>query len=453
MKLKILLCCILLPLLSFAQEEKMKTRFSVQEATDYAEQHAYEIINSGYDLQQAKKKIWETIAIGLPQVNAEANYNDNLDLQTSLLPAKIFDKNAPEGKFIPIKFGQQYTSDASITATQLIFDGTYIVGLKASKVYYQLSADQMDKVKEGIKEGVMLAYFYVLAAEDNYKTLQENLKSSEKIYEEAKAYYNEGLREDTDADQAELSVANSSAKVNEAKRSITSARTTLKYLMGIDVNNEIELSSSLDELIGAVLLKNQKQNLDWLNHIDYRIMETQRDAQKLMVKKEIATYLPRLSAFYRYGKNVSSNEWNVFDKNTEWFTSSILGLKLSLPIFSSGMRYAKVAQQKLALQQVENKIAQKLQEMEQNKLIAENDLATAKANYFTSEKGKELAKKIYNKTKLKYTEGVSNSFELTQNEQQYLQAHSAYINAMIGLLKAHIAYEKALGTLYQNATR
>ncbi|PVX49920.1 outer membrane protein TolC [Balneicella halophila] len=428
-------------------ETTVKNSFTIEEATEFAKKHAYEVISTGYEMQQAKKKIWETIATGLPQVSAEANYNDNLELQTSLLPAKIFDPEAGDDAFVPVKFGQQYTSDASITATQLIFDGTYIVGLKASKVYYQLSADKMDKVKEGIQEGVMLAYYYVLAAEDNYETLKETLASSKKIYEEAKAYYEEGLREDTDADQAALSVANITAKVNEAQRSIVTARMALKYLMGLDVNSRIELESTLDQLINYVLITEQQQALDFSTHIDYRILETQLQAQQLMVKKEQATYLPTLSAFYRYGKNASTNEWNVFDKDTEWFTSSILGFKISLPVFSSGIRYSKVMQQKLALYEVENQIDQKLQEMKQNKLVAENDLATAKANYFTSEKSKQLAKKIFDKTKLKYTEGVSNSFELSQNEQQYLEAHSTHVEATLELLKANIAYEKAIGIL------
>lgn len=439
---------LLMTAASFAQDNKTDTTqqsFSLEEAIAYAEKHAYEVVNSSYELRQAKKKIWETIAIGLPQINAEANYNDNLELPTSLLPAEMM--GGEKGQYMPVQFGQQYTSEASITATQLIFDGAYIVGLQASKVYYQLSEDKMDKVKESIKEGVSQAYFYVLAAEQNYKTLQENLTNSEKVYEEAKAYYEEGLREDTDADQAALSVTSITSKVNEAQRSINAARTTLKYLMGLDVNSSIVLKSSLDDLLGNILLSNPKVTLDWAEHIDYRILETQHQAQKLMVKKEVAAYLPTLSAFYRYAQSTSTNEWNVFDKNAEWFSSSILGVKLSLPIFSSGMRYSKVSQQKLALERVENQMTQKLQEMEQNKLLAENDLASAKANYLTVEKSRDLAKKIYEKTKLKYTEGVSNSFELTQNEQQYLQAHTHYIGAMLELLKAELAYKKALGEL------
>lgn len=420
--------------------------FGLADAVSYAENHAYEVISTGYELQQAKKQIWETIAIGLPQVSAEANYNDNLEVQTSLLPAEIM--GGEQGKYVPVKFGQQYTADASITATQLIFDGTYIVGLKASKVYYQLSEDKMEKVKEGIREAVTQAYFYVLAAEENYETLKENLANSQKIYEEAKAYYEAGLREDTDADQAALSVSSIESKVGEAKRSIEVARTTLKFLMGIDVNTTIELESSLDDLIATTLLKTQQNvGLQWTDHIDYRILDTQHKAQQLVVRKEKASYLPTLSAFYRYGKNTSTDEWNVFDKNTDWFNSSILGLKLSLPIFSSGMRASRVKQQKLELARVENQMNQKIQELERNKLMANSNFETAKANYLTSEKSKNLAKKIYEKTKLKYTEGVSNSFELSQNEEQYLQAHTGYIGAMLELLEANLAYEKAVGSL------
>ncbi len=432
---------------SFGQNNKtiQNMSFSLEEAIAYAEQHAYEVVSAGYEMQQAKKKIWETIAIGLPQVNVAANYNDNLELATALLPAEIM--GGAKGEYFEVQFGQQYTTDATISATQLIFDGSYLVGVKASKVFYKLSEDKMEKVKQTIKEGVMQAYFFVLTAEENEKTLQENLTASRKTYEEARAYFEEGLREDTDADQAALAVTKIEQKVEEAKRGIIVARMTLKYLLGINVDNPIKLNSKLEDLVNTTLLIEKKNEVKLKNHIDYRILETQRKTQDLLVKKEQSMYLPTLSAFYRYGKNVASNEWNVFESTNKWFSSSVVGLKFSLPVFSSGMRHSKVVQQKLGLELIEHQMSQKLQEMEKQKRLAENDLATAKANYLTSVEGKNLAKKIYEKTKLKYTEGVSNSFELTQNEQQYLQAHATYIGAVLELLKADVAYKKALGEL------
>ncbi len=441
---------VLIGLVSTSFGQNVRTRqnltFSLEEAVAYAEQHAYEVVSAGYEMQQAKKKVWETIAIGLPQVNVTANYNDNLELPTALLPKEMM--GGKKGEYLEVKFGQQYTTDATVMATQLIFDGSYLVGLKASKVFYKLSEDKLEKVKQMLREGVMQAYFFVLTAEENTKTLQENLETSQKTYEEIKAYFDEGLREDTDANQAQLAVTNIKQKLEEAKRSITVARMTLKYLLGINVDMPIKLSSTLDNLLNdVVLLSGKTQEVKLQNHIDYRILETQRKAQHLMVKREQAMYLPKLSAFYRYGKNVASHEWNVFESGHKWYTSSVVGLKFSMPIFSSGMRHSKVQQQKLGLELLEHKMNQKLQEMQKQKRLAEGDLETARANYLISVESKRLAKKIYEKTKLKYTEGVSNSFELTQNEQQYLKAHGTYIGAVLQLLNANVAYKKAVGEL------
>lgn len=419
--------------------------FSLEDAVDFATKHAYQIISSNHDLRRAKKKIWETTAMGLPQINAEANYNDNLDLMTSLLPAEIF--NGQKGTYIPVKFGQQYTADANITVTQLLFDGVYITGLKASKVYYELSLNQKEKVQEVIKEATMKAYFYILAAEKNYETLNENLKTNKELQKDTEAYYKEGLLEDTDTHQTALAVSNSESLANDAMRSITAARTTLKYLMGIDVNNKITLQSNLNELVDKVLLQNRNSALDWAMHIDYRILQTQHKAQELLIQKEKASYLPRLSAFYRIGKNTASNEWNVFQGDIKWFQSSIVGLKLSVPVFSSGMRYSRVQQEKIALEKVENQMTQKLQELEQNKILAENNLKTAKTNYNLAKESKKLAEKIFKKTQIKYKEGVSSSMELTQKEQQFLETHRRYIQSMIGLLQANIDYKKAMGTI------
>lgn len=419
--------------------------FTIDEAVTFATEHAYEILNSNYDLYKAKKKIWETTASGLPQVNAEINYNDNLDIMTQMLPAEIF--NGTKGTFVPVKFGQQYTADASITATQLLFDGVYLTGLKASKVYYKLVQNQQEKVLESIKEATMNAYFYVLATEENYQTLQHNLKVNKKLAKETQAYFEEGLLEDTDTHQTDLAVSNSESLTNEALRSITAARTTLKYLLGIDVNSKITLKSSLKDLIEDILLQQKNNALDWEGHIDYRILQTQHKAQELMLQKEKASYLPSLSAFYRLGKNTAYGEWNVLNKDNKWFKSSIVGLKLSIPIFSSGMRYSKVQQERIGLKQVENRMTQKIQELEQNKILTENNLKTSRTNYLLAVKSKNLAQKIFEKTQLKYKEGISNSMELTQKEQQYLQTHSKYIQSMIALLQANIAYKKAMGII------
>lgn len=421
------------------------TVFSLSDALSYAENHAYDITQSNYELKIAQKKIWETTAIGLPQVSVDANYNNNLELMTQMLPAEL--GGGKKGTYIGVKFGQKYTADAAITATQLLFDGAYIVGLKASKIYYELAENRREKLFQLVKEGVLKAYFYVLASEINYETLKKNLETSKSIYEETKAYFEEGFREDTDVAQASLSVNRAESLCIEAKRSIVVARTTLKYLMGLDINRKIKLSSNFEELIEKVLLRDKTKVLDWEKHIDYRILHTQYEAQELMLKKEISSYLPRLSAFYRLGKNTSSNEWNVFDTNTEWYSSSIVGIKLTLPIFSSGMRHSRVGQQRIELQKVGVQMTQTLQNMEREHIIAKNNLSTAQTNYFNSEKSRTLAKKILDKTQLKYREGVSNSFELSRNEQQFLEAHSNFIGTIIKLLEADVAYKKAMGEL------
>ncbi len=426
-----------------AQEEKLS--YSLQEAQNYATDHAYEIIGSNYDLRMAQKKVWETIALGLPQVNTQANYNNNLDLQTSFLPGEI--AGAEAGTLVPVTFGQQFTADATLSVSQLIFDGSYLVGVKASKIYTELAEDQREAVRIQVRSGVTQAYFYVLAAMENAKTLEENLASNQKLYEEAKYYYEEGLREETDVDQAKLLVSNSQNQLNDAKRSVETSYMTLKYLMGIDVEKEIDLTDKLEELIVYALLDEDENKYDLFQHIDYRILQTQFKAQELFVKNEKAGYLPKLNAFYNYGYNSSGDNWNLAKNDVDWYKFSSLGLKLTLPIFTSGQRHARVVQEEIALDQLGNKLRQTEQNLKKEVLLTQGELLKTRENYKNAQENLQLAKKIYDKTRFKYDEGVANSSELTQNEVQYIQAHTNFISSIIQLLQADVNYRNATGRL------
>ncbi len=421
-------------------------KFSIDQAVKYGEEHAYKMIEANLDKKQAKKKIWENIAQGMPQINMASNWNDNLELATALLPAQML--GGKKGDYIGVKFGQQYTLDANISASQLIFSGTFIIGIKASKLFYKLTETKSEKVRQIIKKNIIQAYFFALIAEENKKNLSLTLENTKNIYEQTKAYVQEGFREDTDMDRARLSVLNIENKIKEADASIKSAKMTLKYLIGIDINTKIELSDNLEYLINNILTENTEyQAFDTNNNIDFILLQNQKALQKQLYLKEISMYLPTLSAFAYYGKNVASNQWKLFNKNNRWYSSAAIGLKLNIPIFSSGRRLVKVQQEKIAIQKLDNKLKEKEQDLTKNKIITQNNFNKAKDQYYLCSDSKNLAKKVYKKTQVKYQEGVSTSFELSQQEQQYLQSYFAYINSIIGLLSADLEHKEVLGKL------
>lgn len=430
---------------SNAQTET-KRNFTLTEAQNYALENSYSVRGTDYDLKVARKKVWETIADGLPQIDASADYNNNLNVAVSLLPSEFF--GGEPGTYTPIQFGQKYSSSASISVSQKIFDGSYIVGTMAAKVYVQLSKDQKEKSEIEIRDAVAQAFYTVLVAEENYKTIKENLEITNSLLHETDAYFQNGFREELDVDQIRLMMKTTQNQLADAERAIRSSRIVLKFAMGYDIDQDIELSNNLADLVNPVRVENPViASYDVSNHIDFRIIETQLKAQKLIVRNEQAEYLPKVSAFYNYGKNTSSNSSNVFQSDVPWFKSSVIGFQVSMPIFSSFKRNSKVKQEKINYMKLENTQLMTEQNLKKDLTLAFSNLINAKAKYENGLEGLEIAKRIYDKTRIKFNEGISTSTELSENEKQYLDTHSAYINATLELLNSKIAFEKALGKL------
>ena len=428
-----------------AQTENI-TNFSLQEAQNYALENSYSVKGTDYDLKVAKKKVWEAISTGLPQVKANADYTKNLDIAVSLLPAEIFGGTA--GEYTPVKFGQTYASSASVSVDQKIFDGSYIVGLGAAKVFVQLSQNTKVKSEIEVKDIVAQAYYNVLVARENYNTIAENVAITKKTHFETKAYYENGFREELDVDQVMLMLKRSENQLSDAKRTISNAFIMLKFTMGYDIEKEIELKNDLDSFINPLLIsKTKSTELDLENHIDYRIVSTQLKAQKLIIRNEQAGYLPNLSAFYNYGKNTSTDASNVYKSSVPWFKSSMIGLKMSMPIFTGFNRRSKIKQEKINYKKIEDLKYNTEQSLKKDLSISYNSLVNAKDNYENDLKGLEIAKRIYERTLVKFNEGISTSTDLSNNEQQYLNSHSAYINSTLQLLNSKIAFDKALGKL------
>ncbi|WP_195715273.1 TolC family protein [Ancylomarina sp. 16SWW S1-10-2] len=428
-----------------AQTEDL-TKFSLHEAQSYALENSYTAKGSDYDLKVAKKKVWEAISTGLPQVSASADYSKNLDITVSLLPAEFFGGVA--GEYTPVKFGQTYAGSASIKVDQKIFDGSYIVGLGAAKVFVQLSQNTKTKSEIEVKDAVAQAYYNVLVARENYKTIEENLTITKKTLFETKAYYENGFREELDVDQVMLMFKRTENQLSNAKRAISNALIMLKFTMGYEIDKEIELKNDLETFITPLRIsKNDQTNLDLENHIDYKIVDTQLKAQKLIVRNEQAGYLPNLSAFYNYGKNTSTDVSNIYKSNVPWYKSSMIGLSLNVPIFTGFNRRSKIKQEKINYKKMENLKYNTEQSIKKNLSISHNSLVNAKANYENDLKGLEIARRIYDKTLIKFNEGVSTSTDLSNIEEQYLNSHTAYINSTLNLLNSKIAFDKALGKL------
>ena len=426
-----------------AQDE---LKFTLAEAQSYALEHSYTVQNSGLDVAAARKKVWETIAIGLPQISGKASYTKNLNLPVSLIPGEFFGQDS--GTYVPVKFGQDYNSDFGFSVNQLIFDGSYIVGIGSAKIYLQMATETKEKTEIEIKHAVAQSYFMVLTAEANLAVMRENLANSRKLEKDTKAMYENGFVEEQDVDQMRLLVQKAENEISKAEREIKIARVVLKYTMGLDVSNPIELTQSLDDFVEPLLARDEFQGgFDFSKHIDYRLLDTQREISMKQLKLAKAAYLPTLSAFYNWQKTAYGNSANLFKNSVPWFRSSMIGLNISVPIFTSGQQMARVSQAKMAYQQAENNQLQAQQSLQKDYLSAVANIESAVDQYENDVDNKRLAKKIYDKTTIKYNNGISSSIELSQTETQYIQAQGTWVAGVIQLLNSKIDLDKAIGKL------
>jgi outer membrane protein len=434
------------------QEKKTILKLSITEAQDFALRNNRDVQSSRIDIQSADKKVWENLAMGLPQVNLTANYLHQFKIpQLSFGPQMRLD-SLPEGPLTkkdlknatymadPISLGVKNNTTIDATLSQLIFSGQYLVGLKASKVVKQVTEKNLIKTENQTRESVAGTYNLVLVLGENARLLKESLKSVDQTYNELVKMNEEGLNEETDVDQVKISKSNIQTLINSLESQREISMKLLKFQLGVGFDQDVELTDSLPGII-------QQGNIQYLvspqfnvnNSIDYQLISTQEKISDLMVKLEKSKYLPTISAFYRHEEQTHLSAFNFAVKD-------VVGANLSLPIFTAGMRNARLSQAKLDLQKTRLAKETAEQGLIMEFETAKSNYQTAYSNFNTNKESMNLSKKVYDKTVIKYKEGVSSSFELTQNQNQFLTAESNYYNSVLSLLNAKAKLDRILST-------
>jgi outer membrane protein TolC len=414
---------------------------SIGDAANYAVEHNYGNQNSEFEIEIARKRIWETTAIGLPQVEATGEYQNMVKLPTTLMPGEFNQENP--GQPFPVQFGQQHNLSGTITATQLIFSGEYIVGLQAARIYLDLSKQSYSKSTKTIKETVTKSYYLALVAEESKKILEETNKNFESLLRDIEESHRLGFVEDIDVDQLRLTKRNNDNTIISINNQIEISRRLLKYQLGINYQDSIVLVDSLEGFVenldvDDVLLK----EFDINKNVDYKLIQTQEGLAMLDLKREKSTFLPQLSAFLTHSQSTYSNDFG--DLGSDWYPSTIIGLQLKIPIFSSGMRRSRVQQKKLALKQTQNTKRELEQGLQLQVEQARTSFINAKNTFENQKMNMELSKKINDKTEIKYKKGMASSNDLMIAQNQYLGTLNSYYQALNQLLDARATLEYIL---------
>ncbi|MFO7614264.1 MAG: TolC family protein [Bacteroidales bacterium] len=417
--------------------------FSLKEAREFAVKNSYDVKNSQFDLEIARKKVKENLAYGFPQIDATLEYNYYLALPTSLIPGEFFGQ---PGEYLEVQFGTKNNITAGVTLNQLIFDGRYFIGLQYAKISEQLSRESLEKSTEDVIETVSQTYYNILVGEEALRVLDSNLAVLQKTRYETGELLKEGFAELTDYDQLTLTVTGIQNSINSVKRQNEIGYKLLNYQMGIDLDQQVTLTESLDEIIEQAAIEAVLEERFILeNNINYRLISSQEKMKVLGLKNERAAYYPSLKGFLFLQENAQRDNFTFFDMNEPWYLTSIAGLSMQVPIFSSGMRKHRVSQARLDLEKIRNTKFQVSEGLKLTVNQARLDFRTALENFMREKQNVQLSKNIYERTLVKYNEGLANSLELTQQHNQFFDAERNYFQTALSLLDAKNRLDKVLG--------
>ncbi|RAR72765.1 TolC family protein [Flavobacterium aciduliphilum] len=426
-----------------AQDKKQSYSYTLKEAIEHAIQNNYSAINANRDVEAAKKKKWETTTMGLPQINGSVGYQDNFKLQKSLIPAEFFG-GAP-GTFVPVTFGTKHNMNSAVTLSQLIFDGSYLVGLQSAKTYLKISENAKIKTAQEIKEIVINSYGNVLLAEESISILQKNKGILEKTLSDTREIYKNGLIEEENVEQLQITLASVTSALENVKRQRIIANDMLKLLLGMDLSNELKLTDKLEALTTTnVDLNLLKEEFNVTNNIDYQIGQNVKTSKELLLKLEKSKALPSLGAAVNFGYNAFGNDFKFFTPSQQWFNYSNLGISLNVPLFSSLGRSARTQQAKIALEQSRTQLTETEQKLKLQFEKAKSDYEFSIEQLATSKSNLSLAERIENKNQIKFKEGLSSSFDLTKAQEQLYSAQQSYLQAMVDVINKKASLEKLL---------
>lgn len=426
---------------SFSQEQP--NSFSLEEAIDYALEYNYSVINADREILDAQKQKWEVIATGLPQIDGNLSYQNQLKQPVTLIPGEIV--GGEPGSFLPVVFGQQNQVNATATLKQQIFDGSYIVGVQATEAFLRYSQNNKEKTDQEIRKAVIEAYGNVLLAKETVAILENNKATLEKNLFETEKLFENGLGDEESVEQLQITL---SSIISALKNSIRFEDITLQMLnliMGLPIENQTLLSENLDDLVLKQIDFDLLESEFFMeNNVDYKLVANLNEQRYYELKLAKSQALPTLNAFVNYGASAFSNTFSFFEGQQQWFGSSVLGFDLKIPIFSSLNRSASTQRAKIAYDQAKTQLTETEEQIRLELERAKSDYIFSIEDYQTTKSNLNLAERIEKKNQTKYFEGLATSFELRQAQIQLYTAQQDYLESMVEVINRKTDLETVL---------
>ena len=414
--------------------------FTLENAIDYALDNNRLSKNATSDLEIANAKKWETIATGLPQINAFIDYNNNLKQPVSLVPAEFFGGNP--GEFADLSFGTKQTIDGSVTLTQLLFDGSYMIGLASIKLYMDIAEKAKIKTDQEVKKATISAYGNALISQERVKILNKNLKNVKSNLDEIKKIYQNGFTELENVEQLTISYKSLKNSLDYATKIEKTTLNLFKLIIGYDIEKEITL---LDNLSGLTLksfdLNESSENFEIEKNIDYQLSLNNKKSQRTLYRLEQAKALPTLRAFLKGGYDGNNESFRFFKPNQKWYGYSFVGVTMSVPIFSSLRKSAKTQQAKIEFEKSKLDLSESKKRILIELENAESEYQYALNSYNNAIENLKLAEKIERKNQIKFLEGLISALELRQAQIQLYSIQNELLQSMLEVINKKTALE------------
>jgi len=446
-KTTLLIWLVALASIANAQQEQQTQSFTLDQCIEYAMQNNPNLKNSNSSVESANARVRETLASGLPQIGAGADVGNNFIIPTTFVPATVFDPTAPKDQYVGLKFGTQYVGRASLNVDQMIFNGSYFVGLKASKVYTELSRQDLASSKTDLVIAIKKAYYSVLVNRERLDLVNKNYQRLDSLLSQTKAMHNSGFSEKIDVSRVQVQFNN----IVNLKRTTTIgleiSMNLLKFQMGLPMNQTIELTDNLETIKLQALDESFTKNFTYANRVEYRKLDVNSQLIQLDIKNTRSQYLPRLDFYGNYGSSYGTNDLNKFTAVSNWKTFGVFGIRANISLFDGLRKSNQIQQKKIQFQQIENtKTLLKSQiDMEQSQ-----SLLSFNANVETLKSQKEnldLADEVYKVSVIKYQQGVGSNIEVINADASLKEAQTNYYAALYDALIASVDLEKSYGKI------
>jgi outer membrane protein TolC len=422
---------------------KFVNAFSLDQCVEFAHKNNVQVKNALLAIESQNQTNREIAGAALPTISTSLSGTDYTKIPTSLLPGQIFG-GAP-GTFIPVQFGTKYNANYGASIQQLLFDGQVFIALQARATSMEMQRKNAALTEEAIKANIYKIYYQLSASKTQLNILDANINRIKSLAHDAQIMYQNGFAEKLDVDKLNVQLNNLETEKLKADNSVAIGYMGLKLLMGMPVADSLTLTDVINEssLNNDILTET---NFQYSVRKDFQYLGTVKKLNEYNIKRYQLSNLPTIAMAGSYSKNAQRSEFDFF-KGGNWFTTSLISLNVSLPIFNGFATDARIKRTKIELKQTENQI-------EALKNSIDNEITQAKLNYMSSvatvqfqKKNMELAETVYGQTKKKFEAGTGSNTEISAAQADLVSAQNNYMNALYTALIAKVDYLKATGKL------